>query len=83
MRTAKTLVFAGRTCHLVGFIVIRRNLLYVLGSVFASISAVEIITNLLASVTENSIYAATVSVVNGFVFLAMAGYIFIDFLLLS
>ena len=52
------------------------------GSMFASLATVEVISSLTASVSENSIYSATVSFMNGFVFLAMAGFNLVDFILL-
>ena len=55
---------------------------FYLGSMFASVAAVEVISSIAADISENTIYAATVSVINGFVFFVMAGYILIDFILL-
>ena len=45
-------------------------------------ASVEVIGSITANISENTIYAVTVSVINGFVFFVMAGYIFIDLIML-
>ena len=52
------------------------------GSMFASLSSVEVLASVTASVSENNIYSATVSFMNGFVFLSMACFNLVDFVLL-
>ena len=59
-----------------------KTLFYLPGSLFASVASVEVIGSITANISENTIYAATVSVINGFVFFVMAGYIFIDLIML-
>lgn len=44
------------------------------GALFSSISAVEIICNLLSNTTSNAVYTITVSVYRGFVFFLLAGF---------
>lgn len=52
------------------------------GAVFASIATMESICSLFASLMGNEIYTATLSFMNGFVFLEMAFFCFIDTVLL-
>lgn len=52
------------------------------GALFASIGAVETLCSLLGSLTNNIVYSATLSVMNGFVFLVCAASTFIAILFL-
>ena len=49
---------------------------------FASLAAIQVLGSIVAVTTENSIYSATVSVMNGFVFLVMAGFCVLEFVLM-
>ena len=49
---------------------------------FASLAAIQVLGSILAVTSENTVYSATVSVMNGFVFLVMAGFCVIEFMLL-
>ena len=44
------------------------------GALFASIILVTSICSFIASITDNSVYAATLDVFNGFIFITLAGY---------
>ena len=52
------------------------------GSMFASLASIQVLGSIIAVTTQNPIYSATVSIMNGFVFLMMAGICGIDFILL-
>ena len=43
------------------------------GALFASIGSVETLCSLLGTLTNNIVYAATLTIMNGFVFLVCAG----------
>ena len=49
---------------------------------FASIATVEVVGSSIASVSENAIYSATLSFMNGFVFLSMAAFVSVNLSLL-
>ena len=49
---------------------------------FASIATVEVVGSSIASVSENAIYSATLSFMNGFVFLSMAAFVSVNLTLL-
>ena len=53
-----------------------------IGSMFASIASIEVLGTIIASVGENAVYSATVSFMNGFVFLVMAVCICVNLSLL-
>lgn len=48
------------------------------GALFASVATIEVISTLLASLTENEVYSFTMSFMNGFVFLIMAFFSFVN-----
>ena len=52
------------------------------GSMFASIAVIQVLSALLSALSQNSVYSATISIMNGFVFLVMAGSCVIDCILL-
>ena len=56
--------------------------LYIPGAMFSSIAAIQIIGSIVAVTSENTIYSATVSVMDGFVFLVLAGFCVVQLILL-
>ena len=42
---------------------------------FASIATIEVLGSIVASVGENAVYSATLTFMNGFVFLIMAAFV--------
>ena len=52
------------------------------GSLFASVTVVETASEMISIATQNLVYSATVSVMNGFVFFVMAGFCLVACLLL-
>ena len=78
----KNIPYAASVARLICYYTNYKKLFYLLGSLFASVASVEVIGSITANISENTIYAATVSVINGFVFFVMAGYIFIDLIML-
>lgn len=53
------------------------------GALFASMSFIQVLCSVLSSYVENGIYAATLSFMNGFVFLVLATFSMIEFTLLT
>ena len=53
-----------------------------LGAMFASLAAIQVLGSIAAVTSENIIYSATVSIMNGFVFLVLAGFCVVEFVLL-
>lgn len=53
------------------------------GAMFSSIATIDVLSSIAASFSENEIYAVTYSLMNGFVFLIMAGFCVIDCILLT
>lgn len=55
----------------------------IVGALFASVIMIQSLCSLIGAVTDNSIYAATLEVFNGFVFIFLACYCAITFVLLG
>lgn len=53
------------------------------GSMFAGLVAIQIISSVVSTFSDNEIYAASISFMNGFVFLVMAAFSILDMFLLT
>ena len=56
--------------------------LFISGAMFSSLAAIQIIGMIVSVASENTIYSVTVSVMDGFVFLVLAGLCVIQLILL-
>ena len=52
------------------------------GAVFAGLAFIEVLSTILANLSQNAIYSLTISFMNGFVFIILAGIAFLNAVLM-